>query len=428
MIDRSQQPPLHDLDEFRLPIPQCHVLPNGVKLWVLDAGDVDVTRIDLVFKGGVHHQSQLLQALLANRMLREGTTQLSRAQIAEQLDYHGAWVDQYVSFEHSFVTLYTLNKYLAPTISLLAQMVKQPIFDAQVLEVVKQNNIQGLLTNLQQPSTQARRLFLRTIYGAQHLLGQYADVADYEAVNTDLLKAFHQLWYNSGNLSIYLSGHITDDSLALVTSAFGESFGNGQQSKVNHQVDIPQQTYRQLFKEMPGTAQSSVIIGKSTIDQHHPDSLQLRVLVTLLGGYFKSRLMTTIREEKGLTYGIYSVLNPSPYDSTLMIISDCDHRFVQPLLTETYHQIDRLQNELVSDDELALVQNSMKGDMLRAYDSRLSLSDAWIYLHTQGLSDDYYHRYWQVISSITSHDLQRLACTYLTKDTLTEVVAGEKMS
>ena len=189
MIDRSQQPPLHDLDEFLLPTPQCHVLPNGVKLWILDAGDVDVTRIDLVFYGGIHHQSQLLQALFTNRMLREGTSQLTRAQIAEQLDFHGAWVDQYVSFEHSFVSLYTLNKYLAPTISLLAQMVKQPIFDTQVLEVIKQNNIQSLLTNLQQPSTQARRLFMRTVYSAQHLLGQYAEVADYEAVNIDILKS-----------------------------------------------------------------------------------------------------------------------------------------------------------------------------------------------------------------------------------------------
>ena len=100
MIDRSQQPPLHDLEEFDLPSPQCVVLPNSVKLWVLDVGDVDVTRIDLVFNAGLHQQSQLLQALFTNRMLREGTKLLNRAQIAERLDYHGAWMDQNVSFIH----------------------------------------------------------------------------------------------------------------------------------------------------------------------------------------------------------------------------------------------------------------------------------------------------------------------------------------
>lgn len=428
MIDRSQQPPLHDLEEFDLPSPQCVVLPNSVKLWVLDVGDVDVTRIDLVFNAGLHQQSQLLQALFTNRMLREGTKLLNRAQIAEQLDYHGAWMDQNVSFEHSYVTLYTLNKHLIPIINLLSQMVMQPVFDAQVLEVVKQNNLQRHLIAMQQPSTQARRFFQLLVYGSQHILGQMADAADYEAINVDILQEYYQQWYNSDNLTIYLSGRISNNCIDLISQAFGQPFGKGKKGGTNHHGIIPLQSRKQQFKEMQGTTQSSVLIGKSTIDLHHPDCLKLRVLVTLLGGYFGSRLMATVREEKGLTYGIYAVLNPSPYDNTLMILSDCDHNFVQPLLSETYHQIDILQNEQVNSDELTLVRNSMKGEMLRAYDSCLSLSDAWIYLHTMGLPDDYFHQFWQTINTITASDLQHLACAYLNKDTLTEVVAGEKMS
>ena len=428
MTNRSQQPSFHDLEEFRLIVPQLKVLPNGVKLWVIDAGEADVTRIDLVFNAGRHQQSQLLQALFTNRMLREGTQQLSRAQIAEQLDFHGAWMEQNVSYEHSFVTLYTLNKYLATTIGLLAQMVKQPIFDEQVLEVVKQNNLQRHLTVMQQPSTQARRLFQRTVYGPQHILSQMAEAADYQAVNAELLRAYHQSWYHSGNLSIYIAGHITDQCVDLITQVFGEPFGAGCEGGGTYHEPIPMPISRQLFKEMPGTAQSSVLIGKSTIDVHHPDYLQLRMLISLLGGYFGSRLMTSVREEKGLTYGIFAVLNPSPYDNTLMILSDCDHHFVQPLLSETYQQIERLQNDLVSDDELELVRNSMKGELLRSYDSCLTLSDAWIYLHTMNLPDDFFHHFWQAISHASAADLQRLACTHLTKDTLTEVVAGEKMS
>lgn len=427
MIDRSQQPLIHNLEEFRLKAPQRYVLPNGVNLWVLDSGDVEVTRIDLVINAGRHHQSQLLQALFTNRMLREGTTKLNRSQIAEQLDFHGAWMDQNISFEHSYITLFTLNKHLSTTIALLAQMVKEPIFDAQVLEVVKQNNLQRFLTALQQPNAQARRLFKRAIYG-QHLLSHMADASDYKVVNTEMLKEFHQQWYHSGNLSIYLAGRITDECIEIISQTFGEPFGKGQKGGEFYQENIPQQCHQQLFKEMPDTAQSSVLVGKSTINQLHPDFLPLRVLVTLLGGYFGSRLMTTIREEKGLTYSIYSVLNPSPYDNAFMILSDCDHSFVKPLLAETYHQIERLQNELVGDDELTMVRNSMKGDLLRNYDSCLSISDAWILMHTLGLPNDYFYRFWQAITTVTPTELQRLACTYLTKDTLTEIVTGEKMS
>ena len=427
MIDRSQQPPLHDIEEFHLPIPQCLVLPNGVKLWALDSGDADVTRIDLVFNAGRHQQTEQLQALFTNRMLREGTQRLNRIQIAEQLDFYGAWLEQSVSYEHSYLTLYSLNKYLQPIVDLLSQMVKQPVFDAQVLEVVKRNNLQRYFTLMQQPNIQARRLFQRKVYG-QHIMGKMAETSDYEAVSCDMLHAYHQQWYNSSNLTIYLAGRITTECIELISSAFGEPFGDGQKSGTIFQEPILQQSYQQLFMEMPGTSQSSVLIGKSTVGLHHPDCCSLRVLVTLLGGYFGSRLMASVREEKGLTYGIFAVLNPSPYDNSLMILSDCDPRFVQPLMAETYHQIERLQNELVSDGELSLVRNSMKGELMRSYDSSLSVSDAWIYLHTLALPDDYLHQFWHTINTITASDLQRLACSYLSKDTLTEVVAGEKMS
>jgi predicted Zn-dependent peptidase len=281
---------------------------------------------------------------------------------------------------------------------------------------------------LQQPNAQARRMFLSEIYSTDHVMGQLAEAIDYQAVNADMLKSYHKQWYHHRNVTVYMAGHITQECLDLVTQAFGEPFGEIPQGGEVHFAPVPQRPAKQLFKEMPGKAQSSVLIGKSTIGLHHPDCMQLRVLITLLGGFFGSRLMSTVREEKGLTYGIYAVLNPSPYDNALMILSDCDHRFVQPLLSETYHQIDRLQNELVSDNELALVRSTMKGELMRTYDSRLSLNDAWIYLHTQGLPDDYFHRYWQAISNVTSEDLQRLAGTYLGKDTLTEIVVGEKMS
>jgi predicted Zn-dependent peptidase len=138
--------------------------------------------------------------------------------------------------------------------------------------------------------------------------------------------------------------------------------------------------------------------------------------------------MSTVREEKGYTYGIYAILNPTPIDNTLMIISDCDHKFVKPLLEEVYLQIERLKEEAVSEEELSLVKNSMKGEILRTYESRLSLSDAWIFVHTMGLPDSYFHDYWQGVSETTIEDLQRLASVFLCKESLTEVVVGQKMS
>ena len=426
MIDRSLQPPLREMEEYAIKHPECRVLANGVKLYLLDGGAVEVTRIDLVFEAGKRYQDQTMQALFTNRMLREGTHRLNRAEIAEKLDFYGAWMDQNVDYNNSFITLYSLNKCLPQTIDLLAQMMLEPVFDAQALEVVKQNNIQRHLVSLRKTSVQARRQFNKMVYGTNHLYGMMAEEDDYQAINRDVLVDFYQRQYHSGNLSIYLSGHITDACVQLIEQTFGHPFGQVQACVPRHNLDVTARPAEQCFIEMKDSVQSTVVIGKSTISLHHPDCQKLRVLITLLGGYFGSRLMTTVREEKGYTYGIFSMLNPTPSDNALMILSDCAHEFVQPLIDEVYHQIDLLQQVPVGEDELAIVRSYLQGDLCRTYDSGLSIADAWIYAHTQGLPDTCFHDYWQAIVSVTPAELQRLACTYLCKESLTEVVAGQK--
>ena len=428
MLDRSQQPPLKTLEEYSIQHPVCRMLPNGVKLYLLDAGDTEVTRVNMVFNAGKFHQDYLLQSLFTNRMLREGTRRFSRADIAEKLDFYGAWMDLSVSYNHSFVTLYSLNKSLPQTLDLLEEMIKEPVFDQGVLEVVKSNNLQKHLVSLQQTAVQARRLFQRTVYGLEHPLGQIAEASDFQRVDRDMLLDYFKRFYHSGNLSVYLTGRITEDCLKKVEALFGHPFGNV--NEVSRDVNRPVAPLPVVhqFMEMKDSVQSSVCIGKSTVSLHHPDIVRLRVLLTLLGGYFGSRLMSTVREEKGYTYGIYAILNPTPIDNTLMIISDCDHKFVKPLLEEVYLQIERLKEEAVSEEELSLVKNSMKGEILRTYESRLSLSDAWIFVHTMGLPDSYFHDYWQGVSETTIEDLQRLASVFLCKESLTEVVVGQKMS
>ena len=418
---------MKDFATFSLRQPECRTLPNGVKLFLLDAGDVGVTRVDLVFDVGKMHQSQLLQALFTNRMLREGTQRLSRAEIAEKLDFYGAWMEQNVSYCHSFVTLYSLNKYLPQTLDILAQIVKEPVFDAQTLEVVVQNNVQRFLVALAKTAAQARRSFKKSIYG-HHLLGQMADVADYYAVNREVLVDYYRRFYHSGNLSIYLAGHITNDCLQRVESLFGEPFGSLEKYTHHQDLQVPNLPATHQFIEMDNSVQSSVLIGKSTIPMRHPDCMKLRVLLSLFGGYFGSRLMNSVREEKGYTYGIFSVLNPSPFDNALMILCDCAHEFVKPLLEEVYHQIDLLQQEPVCEEELSVVRSCMKGEILRSYESRLSITDAWILVHTLGLPDTWHHDFWQEIEHTTSADLLRLAQTYLCKESLTEIVVGQKNS
>ena len=169
-------------------------------------------------------------------------------------------------------------------------------------------------------------------------------------------------------------------------------------------------------------------MGMVTLDGDHPDFFKLRVLITLFGGYFGSRLMSNIREDKGYTYGISAGVTSYPTTPALVIGAETTPEFVKPLITEVYHEIDNLQQELVSEDELDMVRNYMIGDMCRNCESAFSWADAWIYASTLDLPDTYFSDFFKAIKDTSAEDIRQLAQRYLCKETLKEVVSGKKMS
>lgn len=92
-MDRTIQPEIQPLKNFHIQTPVRTTLPNGIPLTVINAGEQEVVRMDVLFSGGRWQQSQKLQALFTNRMLREGTTKYTAATIAEKLDYYGSWLE-----------------------------------------------------------------------------------------------------------------------------------------------------------------------------------------------------------------------------------------------------------------------------------------------------------------------------------------------
>lgn len=125
-------------------------------------------------------------------------------------------------------------------------------------------------------------------------------------------------------------------------------------------------------------------MGCTTITRQNPDYLKLRVLMTLFGGYFGSRLMSNIREEKGYTYGISAGIMFYPDSGLLGISTETDNEYVEPLIQEVYNEIDKLHREPVPMEELTMVRNYMLGEMCRSYESPFSLADAWILLLLRG--------------------------------------------
>ena len=427
-MDRTIQPEIQPLKNFHMQTPVRTTLPNGIPLTVINAGEQEVVRMDVLFSGGRWQQSQKLQALVTNRMLREGTTKYTAATIAENLDYYGSWLELSSSSEYAYITVYSLNKYLAKTLEVVESMIKEPLFPQKELQTILDTNIQQYLVNTSKVDFLAHRSLLKSLYGEQHPCGKIVMEEDYHTITPEVLREFYERHYHSGNCSIFLSGKVTDDIISRVTDIFGIPFGQ-------YQLQMPKSSFpfaaipeKRIFTEREDAMQSAVKMGCTTITREHPDYPKLRVLMTLFGGYFGSRLMSNIREDKGYTYGISAGVVFYPDSGLLIVSTETDNEYVEPLIQEVYHEIDRLHLDPVSAEELRIVRNYMLGEMCRSYESPFSLSDAWIFIATSGLKDDYFARSLQAVNEITPAEIQDLAQRYLCKETLKEVIAGKKLS
>ncbi|MBQ8866395.1 MAG: insulinase family protein [Bacteroidaceae bacterium] len=428
MLDRTKQPAMMPMTDFDIQAPERTMLPNGVPMNVLRAGNADVVRMDILIGAGIWHQELPLQALFTNRMLREGTSGMTSAEISEQLDFYGAWVELSTSMNCNFLTLYSLNKHFPHTLSVVADMLGNPTFPEEEMRVVVENNRQQFLVNSAKVDVMARKEFSRALFGDQHPCGRHAVLEDYDRLTTDDLRRFYHQHYRPGNCSVYLSGNISEMMLAQAQDKVGSALGSCRLSpEPLSPLPIPIYKGRRIFIGHPSAVQSSLRMGCPLVDRVHPDFAALKVLVTVLGGYFGSRLMSNIREEKGYTYGISAAIASYPFQGYLVIGTETANEYVGACISEVKREMRRLQDELIPEQELAMVKSYMLGEMCRSYEGPLSLSDAWIFVETAGLEKTFFQTMAEKIAHVTPSELQELAIRYFRPDDMVEVVAGKRV-
>lgn len=427
-LDRTVPPVIRPLGEFEIARPERMEMKNGIPLNIIHAGSQEVVRLDILVWGGQCQQEQPLQAMFTNRMLREGTSSFTSQEIAEKLDYYGAWLELSSSLNCGFITLYSLNKYFPKVLEIISDMLMHPLFPEKELDIVREVNKQQFLVNSTRVEVISRKLFNRSLFGEQHPLGRYAEEEDYARITTGVLKKFYRDYYHSSNCSVYVSGKVTPEIIRCIEENIGNDVWGYTREMIRQQLPEPSPTTeKRHFVERADALQSSLKMGDFVMDSLHPDFLKCRVMTTLFGGYFGSRLMSNIREDKGYTYGIGAGIINYPGRSILAISTEADNQYVDAIVREVYHEMDRLCNELPEQEELDMVKSYMLGDLSRSYEGPFSLSDAWIFVETAGVDPDFFVRSIRTIREMTAEDIRIMAQRYLRKESLIEVVAGKKV-
>ena len=145
---------------------------------------------------------------------------------------------------------------------------------------------------------------------------------------------------------------------------------------------------------------------------------------TVFGDYFGSRLMTNIREEKAYTYGIYSGINPRIAGTNITIQTEVGKEYLEDTISQINHEIDRMRNELIQNEELELIRNYMSGELLSVFDGVFHHASVLRYLDEMNMDFSYYKNYIQRIQNITANDILKAAQNHLSTENFHKVYIG----
>jgi len=398
-------------------------LNNGVSLYLINAGTEDVMRMEFIFRAGLVRENLPLLSTSTNMMLTEGSEYHSSEELNAILDYYGIFLNLTAEKDIAGLTVYFLNKHIEKALELIKEILFHPVFPEKELNMLMKKRLNWYRINREKVQNIATDQFFESVFGPHHPYGRQIRENDYEMMSPELLKDFHSKFYLPENMTVIISGRIHEKTTDLFGKYFGELYSRESYTEVSANV-FKGSSEKKIHLKKKGAIQTAFRIGSSTINKRHPDYTGLKFLNMILGGYFGSRLMKNIREEKGFTYGINSSVSSLDLSGFKVISTEVGKKNAERAADEIYKEIRLLQTKPVAQEELEVVRNYMSGEMVRMFDGPFALADTFRAVLEYGLDYSYFTRLMNTIMTITPDEILGLAGTYYKIEDLYEITAG----
>jgi zinc protease len=416
-LNRKVAPPVKDAREFELELPPYvrHTLSNGVEVYTIDLGKVDAMMVSWIFDAGNSYETGKGIAAAVNALLKNGTAARKAFDISEYFDYYGAYLSRASHHETAELTLHCLNQYFEELVPVVSELVTESVYPEEELAIYKKNAQQRLQVNLKKSDFVAARLIDAYLYGEEHPYGKFLKTEDYQALRREDLLDFYRKRYQYGACRIIAAGKLPADLVPLLEKHFGSlplaRPAAGDAVPLFPIEPAAQKKYR-VTNDIDGV-QGSIRIARNFPNRHHPDFQRVQVLNNVFGGFFGSRLMTNIREDKGYTYGIYSYLVNNRQESALMISTEAGKEVCEPAIREVYKEMNLLREELIEDEELQMARNFAIGTVLGDLDGPFHVASRWKSILLNGLDENYFREGIRIVKTITPEELRELAVKWL---------------
>lgn len=423
ILNRSTPPLIHDAIEFDYELPSINqkTLDNGLPLYWFSAGSQDVVMIDWVFPAGIWFEQKPAVAQATAGLLKNGTSSKTAREINEAFEFYGANLKINTGNDFCSVSLYTLTKHLPGLLPVVFEILTDAVFPEDEVEIHKQNAIQRLMVNLHKCDFVANQKIDALLFGEAHPYGRFSKKEKIEALTGQDLISFYKKHFALADVRMFMTGKISEKEIQAMNQVFGKApVVSEPLSQETFSAPAPSSRIYDIIND-PNGVQGAIRIGRLFPTRHHPDFAPMIVLNTLFGGYFGSRLMRNIREEKGFTYGIYSSMASYQNGGSLIVQTEAGREVIEPAVKEIFYEMGILCKEKVPDEELLLVKNYLLGNLLGNLDGPFEIMQRWKTLILNGQTEAHFYRNIQTYKTINPEDLLELARKYFQLDDFFQV-------
>ncbi len=418
MLNRKNPPSLGELTDISFVTPELVKCTPTLPLYWMKKVPNATSRIDFYFEAGTSVGSNVI-SVLTSGLLFSGTKDKTSTQIHNELDSLGAYFDVGLGFETAIVTFYALNEQLPAVVKIFFEMIENATFPSTEVEELINDRKQKLQINLEKVSFLAQRKFQSLIFDGTNY-NRTINLEDYNSVSREEIVSYFENNYKKGLKKVFLVGDLKEEEVSSIANSISSwAVEKQEKSKLNFQNKV-----ETFHVEKANAVQTAIRIGKTLFDKTHPDYFGFMILNTILGDFFGSRLMKNIREDKGYTYGIGSYLSEIKDSGYFVIGTEVGKEVKEATLTEIRKEIEKLQQELVSEEELNLVRNYLLGQTLKSADGPYALMELFLSVENQNLDLDFFNDFIHKIKSIQAEELRELARKHLDWNSFSIVSAG----
>ena len=424
-LDRSTRPAPGPAPQSSFPEYETTQTEQGLTIYSIESDRQPVITYRLLFRtGGLFDGEKPGLAEFVASMLDKGVEGKSAYELASEIDFIGASLSASATSDFIAISVSGLSRYNSQLLDILKSVVMEPVFPQEELEKLRQRTISNLISEKSEPDALVDKLRRKLVYG-DGAYGAYKTEESVAAIGRNDLIAFHREHFLPNNASLAIVGDFDGkEEIDRVSGLFGD-WKRGDLPEMA-ELSFPKvdgETVHLIDRE--DSVQSTLRVAQQSIPRSNPDTPELKVVMSVLGGGMSGRMFRNLREDKGYTYGAGSYSANAANFGAIVSYADVRNEVTTDAIKEIFHELGRIRDEPIPESELEIHKKYRSGSYMLSLERPLTIAALVQEIDVYDLDPDYYRTYVTQMMSVTPERAEALARKYIRPESSVVVIVGK---